>query len=170
MPICALRMGNLSPGATSSGFLSGSCLGKCSGNRNPLSPMDELLHTEPSVSMAPTQMTSKTLPGLATSPSSSGPPSFPAAATTNMPSSMARSTAASSASVSMKIQSMPCAPPKLSEMMSTPFSTHQSTASAMSVSDPVPDLEMALAMYRSTLGAIPGRRFLATKIPAIPVP
>ena len=81
--LCAIKIGTSCPGATISGFLSGSCLGRIGlGHNLPLlSPTELPLQIELVLVTAPTQITSSTEPGDSTSPSSSSP-SFPAAATT----------------------------------------------------------------------------------------
>jgi serine protease AprX len=74
--------GTSCPGATISGFLSGSFLGSLGGQISPLlSPSELPTHKFPSLVIPPTQITSSTEPGEDTSPSSFSP-SFPAAATT----------------------------------------------------------------------------------------
>ena len=115
----AMRIGTSCPGATTSGFLSGSLLGKIGlGQILPsLSPCELPVHIAPVRVIPPTQITSSTEPGDSTSPSSSSP-SLPAAATTYTPWLMASSTASSRASVVNKPEPNPCAPPRLREITS----------------------------------------------------
>ena len=106
--------------------------------------------------MPPTDITNLSLDGCATSPSSSGPPSFPAAAITTIPKSIA-SLAASEESLPEKGLNgiIPGAPPSDNEIICTPWSTHQSIASATIESSPLPFSESALATTKSTFGATP---------------
>ena len=134
-----------------------------------LSPSELPDQTLPSLVTPPTQITFSTEPGDDTSPSSFSP-SFPAAATTITPTSIASSTATSSESVVKIPPPNPCAPPKLREIISLSCDTHQSTASAIPSSVPEPSEFIALATYRSTFLARPFNPPSATIIPAIAVP
>ena len=167
----AIRTGTSCAGATSSGFLSGSSRGRIGfGQILPLlSPSELPTQMLPYLVIPPTQITSSTEPGDSTSPSSSSP-SLPAAATTYTPSSMASSTDCSSASVEKKPEPNPWSPPRLSDTMSACCSTHQSTASAICSSSPVPSSPIALATSRLTPGALPCSPSRATTMPAIAVP
>ena len=90
----------------------------------------------------------------ATSPSSSGPPSFPAAAITTIPWSIASSAASLESLPPNGLNgSKPGAPPRDREMIWEPWSTHQSIASATIPSSPVPLPDNALATTNSTSGA-----------------
>ena len=84
-PPSLVKTGTRSAGATISGFLWGSFRGSRigSGRKRPLlSPSDDPDHEVPFSVEPPTEMTAVSLEGCATSPSSSSPPSLPAAATT----------------------------------------------------------------------------------------
>ena len=86
LPALDSRIGTSDAGAINSGFLSGSWRGKIGfGHNLPLlSPLELPDHTSPFLLTPPTQITSDTDPGEATSPSSLVP-SLPAAATTKTP-------------------------------------------------------------------------------------
>ena len=120
----------------------------------------------------PTEITNCSLLGCATSPSSSSPPSLPAAATTTIPWSIA-SLAASPESLPLNGLNgrIPGAPPRDREMTFTFCSTHQSIACATTSSLPCPlTPSSALATNKSTFGATPLIQPSATNIPAILVP
>ena len=150
--------------------MSGSFLGSFGGHNCPLlSPSELPDQSFPSLVIPPTQITSFTEPGDDTSPSSSSP-SFPAAAITYTPLSIAFSTAISRVSVVIIPPPKPCPPPRLNEIISASCATHQSTASAIPSSVPDPVESIALATNKSTFLDIPLSPPSATIIPAIAVP
>ena len=96
-----------------------------------------------------------TLPGALTNPSSAEPPSFPAAATTKIPSSIA-CRVAETADPLLRLIDLVHHP--MREMMSASKSKHQRIASPTLVSEPVllsPSALKAAAIPNVTLGAMP---------------
>ena len=155
------------PGAEISGFKCGFSVPSAT------SPSEEPLHGSPSWSKAPTDMASFTFDGVATRPSSSAPPSLPAAAITNTPLAKASCTAlvvgpSLSASGSLS-------PPKDNEIISASnVLQHHSIALETVFSSPVllpsPSSPNAAAIPSVTPGATPCKYPSETNIPAIIVP
>ena len=95
---------------------------------------------------------------------------MPAAATTITPCEIALFAAAEDVSPPKNDGTIPGAPPNDNEIISLPELTHQSIASPIISSLPVPFAVYAFATNNSTFGAIPRRYVCPTRIPAIIVP